>query len=455
MHQTVSDYQVEILRSKRTLLKASLGSGKTTFATQVLPKLGRVLFITSRKVIKNQTIHSAIESVCKGMLTIYHQWDIKGKDINPADYDYIVIDEIHLLLSDTFSDGAFHVERLIKSIPDDKCLIMMSACADRVWNYLESVLKIKVNFIDLTGKTIEVKPKAKSIITSTQAYKLIESADENNKVLYFVETTKGAYKLECRLLAKSKRVIAITSKQKNRIEETLTEKEQQTLAYLDYRQRFPDDIDIIITTSKLREGLNLIDTRVKMVISELKDYVSLVQCSGRVRHGVENYYIVKDKGNRIPFYNLDKLATVESYIIELNKMISVITEEGILRKKILDNLQEMTNDYDALIIFWNGKFHINNGMVAEIKARFEEYSKAQNDLEQYFRDTVVSEDWQVKFNSLVEPYLNRRFSPAERHKLVDTLNQYGWNIKSLGPVVKQYGYKLTPAANYSAYTLAR
>ena len=101
------------------------------------------------------------------------------------------------------------------------------------------------------------------------------------------------------------------------------------------------------------------------------------------------------------------------------------------------------------------KFYINNGMVAEIKTRFEEYSKAQNDLEQYFRDTVVSEDWQVKFNSLVEPYLNRKFSPAERHKLVETLNQYGWNIKSLAPVAKQYGYKLTPAANYSTYTLAR
>ena len=192
-----------------------------------------------------------------------------------------------------------------------------------------------------------------------------------------------------------------------------------------------------------------------MVVSELKDYVSLVQCAGRVRHGVENYYIVKDKGNRIPFYNLEKLATVEPYITQLNIMISAITEEGILRDKILDNLQEMTNEYGALIIFWNDKFYINNGMVAEIKARFEEYSKAKNDLEQYFRDTVVSEDWQVKFNSLVEPYLNRKFSPAERHKLVETLNQYGWNIKSLAPVAKQYGYKLTPAANYSTYTLAR
>lgn len=82
----------------------------------------------------------------------------------------------------------------------------------------------------------------------------------------------------------------------------MQELEALTYAHLCAKERFPDGIDLIITTSKLREGINIHDESLKFMITELWDSVSLVQAQGRARLGLKYLYIVEERmGKRAPF----------------------------------------------------------------------------------------------------------------------------------------------------------
>ena len=89
------------------------------------------------------------------------------------------------------------------------------------------------------------------------------------------------------------RAVAITSQKDKRnkvynANEEITEQERLSgLVFQDLRgqEHLYSDIDIIIATTKLREGINIKDNAVKAVITDLRDSVSLIQCAGRVRQG--------------------------------------------------------------------------------------------------------------------------------------------------------------------------
>lgn len=149
---------------------------------------------------------------------------------------------------------------------------------------------------------IKVEPRQIEIVQQKTALRELKQANEENKVLYFVETTDKAYQLEREYLDLGIRACAITSKPENRIN-AYPDKDEQSLnrilaksiaalECLEENERFPDEIDLIITTSKLREGINIKDKRNKLIITELRDSVSLIQCAGRNRYGVDRFMIV-------------------------------------------------------------------------------------------------------------------------------------------------------------------
>lgn len=440
----IMDYEEKILKHKRILLNAPTSSGKTEFALKFLSSLGKVLFISSRISIDKQTRKLIKKLRYKKNITIITQWNTIEANIDVSNFQFIVIDECHLLTSDTFAIGAFYVSELIKKTPEDVTLILQSACAWRVRDYIRNILKVNMTYINLEGKVHGVKPCRVSIIRSKQSHKLLDEANLNNKILYYGETTNGVFDLDDLFTEKGKRCISITSQPEKRNNPEKEKRGKEVLDILIETQKFPEDIDIIFCTSKLREGINIKDHNVKTLITELKDAVSLIQCAGRIRHGVENMMVISDKGNRVPFYSSDKMKNVNAWIEPLNCCISGASESMNNKEKnyLIDGLKGIASKhFGDLIIYADKKFHVNIGLIYEVKERLKENKKYKAYPEEYVKSIVPCQDLTESFDTILTPYIDRRITPMERKELIRTLNIKGWDCKQLKPTLEKNGYE--------------
>lgn len=213
--------------------------------------------------------------------------------------------------------------------------------------------------IDLRFCCRNLHPQSVKVISPKYAARLINKmGNEESKILYFCLSAKRAYSIACRLIMNDKRAVAITSsgeKKKpiirkithsnllqtaNRLYQNekyitynskqlkkalnygyarynkllslknLNDKEEQTLKVVE-EGIFPADVDILVSTTKLREGANLniseMDvSKKRYVFTEVYDEVNLTQVIGRIRTEISTncnfdcLYIVLNRQN----YNL-------------------------------------------------------------------------------------------------------------------------------------------------------
>lgn len=449
---TVSDFQNQIIAHPRILLKADMASRKTRFAVQELSKYGKVAFIAPRACIKNQT-----KLASKKNNIIVHQWDLMWKGLDLTDVKFVVIDEAQNLMSDaTYMEAPFHLVQFIKRLPQHINLILMSANAERVKDFIEQHVLSDIFYLDISGLTETVKPKSIGTIRANQAWARLLKADANNKIIYFCDSTKDAYKLETKLRAEGIRAIASTSKTKNRTNNDLAQEERDVQNYIERNGELPEEVDVFITTSKNSIGLNIMGDLVTTVISELTDEVNLLQCSGRVRCGVREYLVVSNKGGRHHFRDWESVNNAITIVDALNKIVDsyLANESEYVRTKMLKDFQDMVKEkYGYLFIFFEGRYHISYGMIAEVEALYREHRRAKDNLDQVLREIVPCEDKDAIFHSIVAPYLNCEFKKSERSKLIEKLNWAGFPGRRLKDMVAKYGYTTTNAKDRSTYSI--
>ena len=302
----ISEYSDDILSGYRTLVRSPVGSGKTRLALHDLPLIGRTLFITSRittaRQSMNEIVHydgSSYHVACLGYetdetrLVITTQW--KARTVFEQNlfifthFDFIVIDEIHFLLSDSFADAPYYINELLRFIPDDCKVIGFSACAE----YLrDNGYLTEWRWLDYTGLVRSSKPKTITKVRKPAEYdEILAKSTSDSRAIVFRQTVEDANELADALNARHIPSIAISSKP---ADGELPEDQKLAYQYICEYSVLPDNIHVLVATSRLREGVNICDSRVKVVINELTDYVSLVQCAGRVRVGEYDYIIVWD-----------------------------------------------------------------------------------------------------------------------------------------------------------------
>ena len=447
----------DLALASHIIIKAPTGAGKNHFCLHTLPKMAGgkpILFITSRKATVEQferqlkekadsegfspsVIFGRIGEARDGRNFIYgHSWDIEN---NLAEYielarkgffKYIVMDECHSLTTDAlFASAPSAVYELLEAAAPQSIVILMSACPDIVFEN-----EIATDYISLDFSYChKAEPQNVEIIKGNTASALLRKASENNKILYFVSSTKEAYRLEKKYNEKGIRTVAITSKQQNR-EKVYTSEEKINgyksesgllLKYLREHERFPDNIDLIICTSKLREGINIKDKRVKTVITDLRDSVSLIQCSGRIRHGVENFYILdKDtvqwKGDYTKYYE-NSILQRANYNLTLHGY-----QDQELKKKYIDYIEKESM----------GALYYSPAQDSFIINRFylSEYERQQSDHDEWLADRVeyvkrVMERERViytveddKLIKIIEPYCNLLLTVKEKNAILEELN---------------------------------
>lgn len=461
----VADFIDPIIRNhKRILLKAGVSSGKSYMAIEYLPTIGSTLIIPSRKTIKKSLIHQNERSPKEHHVDIIHIWDLQNhfdEYKNTDKFKFVVIDEIHLLTSDTFTTAAVYAAEFIKSLPSNVCLIMMSACADRTREFLEGDLGINIYYVDLSDVTCSVKPQKLLTITAKQSWDMLLKSNRDNKTLYFAATTRDAYDLESRLLSKGVSAVAITSQSENRRDKP-DEREMveiNTLLCLEHNTHWPSDIAVLITTTKLREGINLHDKTIKTVITELKDVVSLIQCAGRVRHGVEQFCVVKDKTPYISYIDPDKLGNLDRLVKILNDMIYVAKRDYINDEifSMLTGFDSVKKEYGDLIVPYEGRFIINKGLIREYRMRIHENRLYQADPEKYLLDVLgihANPGYDKEsVNQLLQSVSGIKMSCVEKNALVQQLNTAGISGTQLKVLLRDTNFTYECPRNNSWYRI--
>jgi hypothetical protein len=305
--------------------------GKNTWVRDYIADKFKVFFITSRKMTKDQmntnenfsdNYDDCIKNK-KSFVISHHSLEgffknISGiKKLENLNFKYLVIDEIHSIITDsTYTKSAFYLLQLIdyflKNKPNIK-IIGMSATNESLKNYFENILNFK--HYDFSNKCINIKPKCIKIINKNDALEILSSANYNNKMIYMSNSASYIYiynTMSVQLL-KNYPVLensigilgndtTISDLNKNSTDakiNAIIEKMSKINEYLTEKEILPSDINILLTTSKIKEGVNINDENVKAIFCESHDMIDIIQFSGRCRKGVDTLYIIHN--TRCPY----------------------------------------------------------------------------------------------------------------------------------------------------------
>lgn len=481
------DIVEKILQYNRVFVHALTGSGKTTFALNVLPTYGRVLVICSRnsvremmksdaKVRKSFTYKVLGNEKATTDLTVATMWDIKKhmkRLVGTIEFSSIVIDEVHCLLADSFADATYYLAKFIEAIPKTVKVIAMSACIN--WIRSQRIFE-GWNYQDYRETCISTKPKKIIMAKPDDLESILQTARPDNRIICYCQSARQAYQLETEYIEKGIPSLAITSQSDVRPKESnITAKEEEELEeVLVKSKKFPDSIHIIFTTSKLREGVEIKDDNVKAVVTELFDSVSLVQVAGRVRHGVEKLIVIVSKRASHLYhgdpYKLDSDAQNKASrrCVDYEYMRNI----GRLDKDIFEDLTPMSASMKGPLVegkyrqFFHNPYWLENEK--KIRKEYRDFVKCPPKylyhvfkcfIEVYIAPIASEVNERYRLDAIVENHI-RQFSNLCTNETDKILKQFlreaGLTKKSLGNMLKHHtSYVRVQNSNHRDYSIMK
>ncbi|MDD2192431.1 MAG: DEAD/DEAH box helicase family protein [Bacteroidales bacterium] len=298
----------------RICLVAGVGAGKNHWVENELARNNDVLLITSRRAITDQVDNRDNEFIANNLLPIYrrnctvmtHAMLAKKIKESPEldevfdygfNFSYLVIDEAHSIVCDsTFTDSAFLLWAFINYGYINRVILMSATIAP----LKDELNKGKWKILDLTRDCVNIKPNQIKIILKNQAINLLKTTNSSNKALYMGTSAKGLAKtflneLEQRGISRDQVSLIMSDERTNELLDP-RQIEQSNICYkrIIKENKLPDDINILLATSKLKEGVNIKDENVKMIFIESHYSIDIIQFIGRMRLGVDTVYIIDD-----------------------------------------------------------------------------------------------------------------------------------------------------------------
>lgn len=226
-------------------------------------------------------------------------------------FDSIIIDEVHSLVTDsTYQTSTFDVLAFIheylklyrtNQLQECACkhLILMTGTPQTFESAVElDFPKELTHKIDLFDRCENVVPKNIILVDEQTAQNRIRELTSNGKrVIYFTNhtLTESAVTDKFKLPDTVKVGVSFSNEDKRK---ALTEEEQDRIGKIDTslatNSLIPDDIQLFVTTSRNKEGINIHNTDFQNMFIETHLMYDVVQMAGRVRCGVENLYIITD-----------------------------------------------------------------------------------------------------------------------------------------------------------------
>lgn len=310
----------------KIFLIAGVGAGKSTWVKEVLPQEGSVLFITSRRakvdedeldsdfvnrINENDILRKYLTVVTNAKITkALERWSEQEGSLEKfvKRYDYIVVDEVHSIATDsTFTDSSFGIKTFIEyAVELGKTVIAMTGTPEPVEKYFHTN---NWSRIDLRKLCTYVKPFKIDTIAKNKVINLVKKElDEEKKVVYFInntDTIKDVYKklLEKRIVEEDELAVVVAEDKHEKLEDDLKEILGDSKNFFEFcqvtyksiieKKELPDTCKVLLSTSKLREGVDIL-TKDVTIICDNHILSNIIQFCGRVRVGGGYVYIVKD-----------------------------------------------------------------------------------------------------------------------------------------------------------------
>lgn len=327
----IIDLERDILPHRVVLLHAGVGAGKNTW-TKILAQKGyRILLITSRRVTadvqtKNLDADQKIDidrlvdlddtwgdiapdAQKRVVCTNSHIENFAKSKYNPDDprthiwnkFDFIILDEAHSLTTDaSFADSVFYVFKFLKHAytqnPNCHIIFMTGTPQPIEWMFRKKV----VHRLILFSKCKHIDSENAYLIPSDFAIRNLKNNwNRDQRVIYFTNSTTRI--LECVKLLTDMGIpeddIGISynpSEKDASFSAELIERRGVIEKSLREQECVPQNVKILLTTVKNREGINILDDDIKIMYAESHHAAELTQMAGRVRNGLDKLYILYD-----------------------------------------------------------------------------------------------------------------------------------------------------------------
>ncbi len=345
LSEVIEEHKEEIFgNNDLILITAGVGAGKNTWVrdwlTQKLHGYDNILFITSRKLIKEQMKKDKRFNddfyncfLFGNNYTIIHhglEYFFKDKSnlnkLLSLDVKYVVIDEVHSLIADAgYTDSAYYLKLLIDYYHEHNIkVICLSATTKVVEKFFEYYTNYK--HFDFSDECISVKPKSIKIINKETAFEILSKSSSTNKMIYMANSVKdicNSYypKLINTYNMNNNSIGILISDERCKTEKSKTDNInlKNCLENMDILSKsivenevLPDEINILLATSKIREGINIKDNNLTAMFCESHNAIDLIQFAGRYRGNIETFYII---ANSKSHYTKEQ---IEEYNIELD-----------------------------------------------------------------------------------------------------------------------------------------
>lgn len=311
----------------KIMLIAGVGSGKSTWVKDVLAKKGTVLFVTSRKAKVEEDINSSCFSDIVKWNTVGNQTlitnaklakiveyisqdNIRELDDFMGLYDYIVVDEIHSIATDSsFADSCPGILSFIEyAAVRGKIVIIMTGTPEPVKDYF---VKNKWCVLDYRKICNYVHPRKIVLTTKRSVDNIIEKNWSERTIIYFANSTNNMVSLCEKLVSDFGRspgeiALVVAKSKEKEFEDKLSKSKlgkscinelnkssKCTYENIIMSSFIPDKCKILISTSTLREGVDIKNESVVM-ICENHILSNLIQFFGRARSSNCDVYVIEN-----------------------------------------------------------------------------------------------------------------------------------------------------------------
>ena len=459
LSEVLSAQEIVDNSNNKICIFSGVGSGKNWFVEHELIYYGNILYISSRRAKVNEILE---EKLAQEYITWTNDFDdivtttnfgIEKLVMNEKfghrfseiiqHFSFVVVDEAHSISTDaTYADSAFHLLSFLKYVnkefPDIKIILMTGTPEplQKFGNFIESC-----SIYDKREECINIVPKKISFISKKEALSLMSVLPHNQKTLYYTNSAKGIISgkkaLVKQLLATGipKKEICICMSQ-NSISQYqkdfpgLSDLCEETKKAITKTNTLPKDARFLLTTSTLKEGVNIKESSINVAFCESHLLSDIQQFAGRVRTALDTLYIIQDAVQHDVNHS-----TFQSYMLEVSFSIpntlptaNQFLEERI--KKTDSHLYKVTG-YDAKDLDWfpvlDGEFSLLHYGGEAVKA---------------FIKLIESKNQYIKFDHLRGQfdYFKTRF--IEQKRVHTAISKKGW-INDLETYCKKYDIAYT------------
>lgn len=412
-------------------------------------------------------------------------------------FDFIVLDEAHSVLADsTYQSAPFYVFQLVnKVIKENKkgncgCKVIIMTGSPKILSSFHTPKN--GHNIDLMEQCRNVRPEKLSFVDSLEAQKdLLRRLDNGERTIYFANHITTIFEIYSLLPPELQEATAFSFSSEERLDPTkpdqkvLYERMRATEKFIAEKQEIPENIKLLLTTSRNKEGINIKNPDINAIYIETHAEVDIIQMAGRVREGFSTLYIItdskgfvdKDSSFEYPFsknianvYNKKTGTSVELNLVDLcnEHFSSIVKAENI---DLHEDWRKPTYSYEKLgkfIDYIHAKFpyirfdYMEDNFVlyknrrsgkcyyAKQDARFNEAKKSCESLEalaqSWYEEIPVI--WPESLQSQIVQYiaenitLGEAYGESKRAQIKAELGAIlGKKVSQLNRVLNPYGYK--------------